>query len=258
MSLRLVVFCACGLLLLSATLPAQESEEEQATPELRTYQLVLVRPNPDFTEPDSAHDRLASHRMDRLKTAGNLYLDNLVKDEMAVIAGPLPENPDIQQIAILDRDSIKDAEFVFQQSPAVTTGRLKLEYYNWTAPDGVLRRPRDPYSSRIAKIGLLYRADRAPQYPSEKLEQIEAEHQAHLKRMEELGGLVISGVVEKGNDLHGVLIFRARTADRIEELAAQDPAIKAGRLRLELHDWEVAAGSWPRWIEPGTTDSKLR
>lgn len=250
MSLRPVVFCLCCLLLNPFSLLAQESEPDPE-PELRTFQLVLVRPNPDFVEPDSPSERLAEHRKDRMKTASALYLDNLVKDQVALVAGPLPENDEIQQIAILDRDSLADAEFVFQQSPAVTTGRLKLEYYSFTAVDGVLRRPEDPTVNRIAQIGLLYRPDRAPKYPAEQLEEIEAGHRAHVQKMLETGELVIAGELDRGDDLQEVWIFRARTADRIEEFAGQDPAIKAGRLRLELNAWEIAPGSWPRPSELG-------
>lgn len=255
MTRSLLLFCACGLVLLPEGTSAQDIEAP-SVPEMRTFQLVLVRPEPGFREPDAASERLASHRMDRLKTAGNLYLDNLVKDQVAVVAGPLPESEEIQQIAILDRDSIKDAEFVFEQSPAVSTGRLRLEFYHWTAEEGVLRRPKDPYSSRLAQIGLLYVPHRAPKYPQEQLEEIEAGHRAHLEKMREMGELVIAGVIDKGDDLREVLIFRARTADRIEELVAQDPAIVAGRLRLELHTWKVAVGSWPRPHEQGVQRPK--
>lgn len=258
MSLRPVVFWVCCLLLIPGALRAEESESEAAPePEMRTFQLVLVRPNPDFREPDTPSERLALHRVERMKTAGAMYLVNLVKDQVALVAGPLPDNDEIQQIAILDRDSIKDAEFVFQQSPAVTTGRLKLEYYSFTAVDGVLRRPKDPFSSRVAQIGLLYRPDRAPKYPKQKLEEIEAGHRAHIEKMLETGELVIAGDVDRGDDLQGVLIFRARTADRIEEFANQDPAINAGRLRLELNTWKIAPGSWPRPRDLGI-ESKRR
>jgi len=257
MTRRLIFCCLCCCFLILGTAPAQESEEEQA-PEMRTFQLVLVRPEPEFRDSDARSERMAKHRMDRIKTAGGLYLDNLVKDQVALVAGPLPHNDDIQQIAILDRESIKDAEFVFQQSPAVTTGRLKLEIYNLTAEEGVLRRPKDPFSSRLAQIGLLYVPDRAPKYSPEEMAEIEAGHRAHLEKMREMGELVIAGELDKGDDLRGVLIFRARTAERIEELAGQDPAIKAGRLRLELHTWEVAVGSWPRPNEMGIEKSRRR
>jgi uncharacterized protein YciI len=175
-----------------------------------------------------------------------------------VVGGPLPHSDDIQQIAILDRESIKDAEFVFQRSPALTTGRLQLEIYNMTAEEGVIRRPKDSYSSRLAQIGLLYVPDNAPKYSPEEMAEIEAGHRAHLKKMWEMGELVIAGELDKGDDLRGVLIFRARTAERVEELASQDPAIKAGRLRLELHTWEVAVGSWPKPNEMGIEKSRRR
>ena len=63
--------------------------------------------------------------------------------------------------------------------------------------------------------------------------------------MADSGELVIAGPVERGGDLRGILIFRTGDADRIEELVAEDPAIQAGRLVLELHRWTVPKQCFP-------------
>jgi len=226
----------------SLALVAEQSSEQ----EMRTFQLVFVVQNPEFEDEEWLADRMKDHRADRTKTAGNLYLRNLVKDKVALVAGPLPDNDRIQQVAVLDLDNAKDAAFVFQHSPAIETGRLQLEIYSWWAPDGILKTPKDPDATRDFFLGMLKRPANAPDYPVEKLEELQRGHLENLQKMTESTDLVIAGSVDSGGDLLGIAIFRGRDPKHIEELMARDPALQAGRLKLELHRWHVPKGSWPR------------
>jgi len=226
----------------SLALVAEESPE----PEMRTFQLVFVVRNPEFKDEEWLAERMKEHRADRTKTASNLYLRNLVKDKVALVAGPLPDNDRIQQAAVLDLDNAKDAAFVFQHSPAIETGRLQLEIYSLWAPNGILKTPKDPDATRDFFLGMLKRPANAPSYPVEKLAELEQGHLENLQEMTESTDLVIAGSVDNGGDLLGIAIFRGRDPKHIEQLMARDPAVQAGRLALELHRWHVPKGAWPR------------
>jgi uncharacterized protein YciI len=226
-----------------------KAEEPQPPADMTTYQLVFVVKNPDFKEEDWVDPALADHRADRTKTASDVYARNLVKDKVAVIAGSLPDDDDIEQVAVLDVNTAQEAEAVYRHSPAIESGRLKLEIYSWWAENGILKRPRDPFDVRDAYLGLLRRPDKAPDLPQEELERIQEGHLENLKRMAASGELVIAGPIENGADLRGILIFREHDAGHIRELVDRDPAIRAGRLKLELYRWQVPKGNWIRRSE---------
>ena len=60
--------------------------------------------------------------------------------------------------------------------------------------------------------------------------------------MWELGTLVAAGPFLDDGDLRGIFIFKADSIGEARALAAADPAIAAGRLRLDLWDWFAPAG----------------
>ncbi len=218
---------------------------EKAEPELRGFQLVFLVPNEDFEPEQGIDEALVRHRFDRAGTAGALYLRNLIKDDVALIAGPLPDHERIQQVIVIDRETREEVESVFEHNPSITTGLMELEIYTWWAPPGVLRKPKDTEVVRTAYLGMLRRPEKPTDYPAAKLEELQAHHLEHIRRMTESGDLVIAGPVED-RDLRGILIFHTREPDRIRELVAQDPLVQAGRLEFELYRWLVPRGSWPR------------
>ncbi len=213
--------------------------------EMTAYQLVFLLDDPDFEEDPMIEEAHAAHRRDRFKTVGRLYLTNLVKSDVALIAGPLQDHERIRQVAILAVETTKDAEKVFDHAPAIEAGRVELEIYSWWAAKDILQKPAEPDKTVTAYLGLLKRPSGAPDYPTEELKRIQAGHLENIKKMADSGELVIAGPVERGGDLRGILIFRTDDADRIEELVAEDPAIQAGRLVLELHRWTVPKQCFP-------------
>jgi len=45
------------------------------------------------------------------------------------------------------------------------------------------------------------------------------------------------------DDIRGIVICNTATAEKAKELAEQDPAVKFGRLVLEVHPWWAAKGA---------------
>ncbi len=80
------------------------------------------------------------------------------------------------------------------------------------------------------------------QTPEEAAE-IQKNHLAHIGWMAEQGYVDIAGPFGDDGDVRGILVMRVPTKERAEELAAMDPAVKAGRLIMEIHPWWAAVGS---------------
>ena len=78
---------------------AEDAPGEGTEYEMTTYQLVFILDDPDFEEDPMIDPAHAAHRRDRFKTVSRLYLKNLVKGGIAVIAGPLQDHERIRQVA---------------------------------------------------------------------------------------------------------------------------------------------------------------
>ena len=50
----------------------------------------------------------------------------------------------------------------------------------------------------------------------------------------------MAGPFTDDGDLRGLFVFRTGTLEEAKAMAEQDPAVKAGRLRLEWHPWFAA------------------
>jgi uncharacterized protein YciI len=77
----------------------------------------------------------------------------------------------------------------------------------------------------------------------EEAEKIQAGHMAHIKKMAAENKLCIAGPTESKSDLIGIFIFNVKSIEEAEALAAQDPAVKAGRLIAEIVPWWAAKGA---------------
>ena len=60
--------------------------------------------------------------------------------------------------------------------------------------------------------------------------------------MADEGHLLIAGPMDSKGDLRGIFIFDTDDVNKAQEWCDQDPAIQAGRLRVEFHKWYAAKG----------------
>jgi uncharacterized protein YciI len=61
--------------------------------------------------------------------------------------------------------------------------------------------------------------------------------------MADTGKLIVAGPFTDGaGDLRGILIFHGVTLDEAKAMIAEDPAVRAGRLEIELKPWMAAKG----------------
>jgi uncharacterized protein YciI len=76
-----------------------------------------------------------------------------------------------------------------------------------------------------------------------KLEEIQKGHLAHLNKLGKEGKIAFAGPFDGDFDFRGIIIFTVKSQDEAVLLESQDPAIKAGRLTMEIYPWWAAKGS---------------
>jgi uncharacterized protein YciI len=90
---------------------------------------------------------------------------------------------------------------------------------------------------------LLRPADWKP-IPDAEAEAIQAQHLAHLEKMGRSGKMVVAGPfgAQRDPSFRGACLYRVATPEEARALAEEDPAVKAGRLRVEVITWYVGKG----------------
>jgi uncharacterized protein YciI len=60
------------------------------------------------------------------------------------------------------------------------------------------------------------------------------------------GKLVAAGPITTQGTRRGIVVYRVANLEEAKQRASADPMVKAGRLAVELHPWQVPVGSLPR------------
>jgi uncharacterized protein len=72
---------------------------------------------------------------------------------------------------------------------------------------------------------------------------IQEGHLAHLTELSNQGKICIAGPFGDKGELRGIIIFNVASLEEAEKLESEDPAVKAGRLVMEIRPWWGAKGS---------------
>ncbi|QHL88090.1 hypothetical protein GU926_11870 [Nibribacter ruber] len=72
---------------------------------------------------------------------------------------------------------------------------------------------------------------------------IQDEHMAHINKMAADGKLTMAGPFMDDGELRGIFIFNVKTMEEAKALTEADPAVKSGRLVMELHPWYSMKGA---------------
>lgn len=91
-------------------------------------------------------------------------------------------------------------------------------------------------------VGLIYRGPQWGKEVTPEVMELQKAHLANIQRMAKMGKLVLAGPFLDDGELRGMYVFQVDSRAEAEELCKTDPAVKAGRLRIELHPWYSARG----------------
>lgn len=92
---------------------------------------------------------------------------------------------------------------------------------------------------------MLRRPADAPSYDDEALDRIQDEHLAYHARLRADGQVVTNGPVSGQPDesLRGLTFYRTGSLGEARRLAEADPAVRAGRLAVDVMTWYCPAGT---------------
>jgi|SRR5210317_1028362 len=98
----------------------------------------------------------------------------------------------------------------------------------------------DDYGMKKFVVAFLMRGPNRER-PEEEAKALQAAHMAHIGQMAEDGKLVVAGPFFGDGDLRGIFVFDVGTIEEAEALTNADPAVQAGSLVMELHEWYGSA-----------------
>jgi uncharacterized protein YciI len=95
------------------------------------------------------------------------------------------------------------------------------------------------------ELVLLRRPASPSDYPDEELDRIQREHLAYYAGLRAAGQVVTNGPVVEQPDpsLRGLGFYRTGSLDQSRQLAEDDPAVRAGRLAVEIMTWYCPPGT---------------
>jgi len=101
------------------------------------------------------------------------------------------------------------------------------------------------------ELVLLRRPADALPYDEATLERIQSEHLAYHRSLREAGHVVTNGPVvdQPDESLRGLTFYRTGSLEEARRLAEEDPAVRAGRLAVDVMAWYCPPGTM---VRPGT------
>jgi uncharacterized protein YciI len=164
-----------------------------------------------------------------------------------MIAGAIRDDNELIEVHIFRTKSADEANAWLNQDPAVAGGFLAPELHPWWSED-VMKRAATPIAPNklvTAYLAFLTRGDKWTPEKTPATEEIQKGHMANIQRLAEMKKLVVAGPFGDDGKLRGIFVFKVDSIDEARELAASDPAVKAGRLALQIHPWLVPEGILP-------------
>ncbi|KAA3614848.1 MAG: hypothetical protein D8M58_10360 [Calditrichaeota bacterium] len=98
----------------------------------------------------------------------------------------------------------------------------------------------DKYGMRQYVMAFLKRGPNRNQ-DSTQARELQRAHLDNISRLANEGKLSLAGPFMDDGELRGIYIFNVSSIDEAIELTKTDPAIKAGRLVMEMHPWYGSA-----------------
>ena len=107
-------------------------------------------------------------------------------------------------------------------------------------------------------VVLLVRGANPPSLTDQELDDLQRAHLAHLRELRRIGVILVNGPIfaDDSDRVRGLSIYSV-SPDAARRHAEADPMVRAGRLAVEVREWNVAAGSiaFPEGAWPSGGDS---
>jgi uncharacterized protein YciI len=231
-----------ALLCAVVPLPAQDHKQQPQAPKpdpaakLIEFQMALLKRGPKPVP--------RNWQVSPLRRRHIAYLQSLLTSGKAVIAGPVRDDAELRGVLIFRTKSADEARGWIMSDPAVMAEHFAVELHPWWSED-VMKRTTTPEVLMTAYLAFLVRGDKWTPEKTPETEAIQKAHMDNINRLAEMKKLVVAGPFGDNGTLRGIFVFRVNSIEEARELAASDPAVKAGRLALQIHPWTVPEGILP-------------
>ena len=216
----------------AANVQAQEKKTDDF--KMTTYQAVFVTKGPKWTDTPAteAEPVIAAHRE---------YMRQLLTSGRALISGTLsgPSPSPLRGVYILG-GTPEQAKEIASSDPGVKDGRWAFEILQWMGPEGWFQTPGSEQTERIY-FGFLVNGPNRNQ-DAETANQMQRAHLDYMTGQAKIGKLVLAGPLLDGGTRRGLIAYRVATMEEATERASADPMVKAGRLAVELYEWNIPKG----------------
>lgn len=170
--------------------------------------------------------------------------ERLAKAKKLIIVGPMPNSGDMHGVAVMDVPDKEKAEAEFKNDPFIKSGIMKLATHEWYCLKSAMKTPTNLTDLKAYTIGFLRRGPESGKpRTEEEAKKVQEGHMANINRMAKDGLLKVAGPMGGNGDLRGLFFFATTDREKIKRECEQDPAIKGGRLKMDLHTVLMGKGS---------------
>ena len=208
----------------------------QSEPYASNYFFVLL-------ERLSNAPQLSKAAGEKLQEQHMANIRKLHSEHKLVVAGPFTDDSSLRGIFVLKAESRDQAQDWAGSDPAIKAGRLVAEMHGpWDIDPSAISEPETTQGMEQYTLVLLKSGEKwNPSAPG--FMDVMKKHHAVVKEMTEKGKIAVAGPFPFSDpgELRGVTIFRVG-AEETAKLVQDDPSVKAGLLKTEIHPWVTGKG----------------
>jgi uncharacterized protein YciI len=222
--------------LLFISLLASAISLAQSEPNAQKYFFVLLK------RPSIA-PQLSKEAGDKLQEEHMANIRRLHSEHKLVVAGPFTDDTSLRGIFVFKAESLMQAQGWADTDPAVKAGRLAADVHGpWLIDLNAIHEPETTQGMEQYTLVLLMSGEKWNPSAPEFVE-VMKQHHAFVKEMTEKGKIAVAGPFpfEDPGVLRGVTVYRAG-AEGTAKIVQDDPIIKAGLVKAEMHPWITGKG----------------
>ena len=235
---------ACSLLavwaLAVAVAGAQDPARKAPSPPytMAPYQLIMLKPGPEAPKLGNTTEGnkvVQAHVQSMYKLAG---------EGTYAAAGPFLDGLEISGVIVVRAPTPERAKEIAAEDPAVKAGMFTADVAPFMAPEGWFGKWAPFGKFEKVFFGFLVSGPNRGQ-DAETAKRLQADHLAYMEGQANEGKLVLAGPFTTDGTRRGIVVYRVADEAEARQRGEGDPMIKAGRLALDLHPWQVPIGALP-------------
>jgi uncharacterized protein YciI len=187
--------------------------------------------------------QLSNEAGEKLQADHMANIRKMAAEHKLVIAGPFMDDTVLRGVFVFQADSAVQVQEWADSDPAVKAGHLSAEVHGpWLIDPSTIHNPVEPPGFEQYTLVLMKRGEHWNPNAPEFID-VMMQHSGFVNRMTEQGNLAIAGSFPFSDqgELRGVAIFRVG-AEQTAKLTQDDPTIRTGLLKTEIHPWGTGKG----------------